>query len=261
LEESQEALRKNGLGVCAISYDSPDVLKQAAKEKHITIPLLSDQGSHLIRAFHMLDTSVALDNPAYGVPLHGSYVVNTAGIVESKLFENNVGHSSGIVLTRLFGSPLNTHEKLVKLNYATLRYYASTNAVTAGDPLNLTIEVSLNDNVHVYAPGAWEHPPLTWDMDVQAAVSSQPVEYSPPLMATLPSVQGKIPIYQGTFRVSRKMTILPDARKVASLVNADGDLTIKGTLRYQACDDKICYLPQAVTLEWKVKINPLSILQ
>lgn len=226
----------------------------------MTIPLLSDQGSHIIRAFHTLDTSVALDNPAYGVPLHGSYVVNADGIVESKLFENNVGHSSGIVLTRLFGSPLNTHEKLVKLNYLTLQYYASANAVTAGDPLHLTIEVSLNDNVHVYAPGGGEHLPLTWDMDVQEAVSSHPVEYPPPQMATLPSVPEKLPIYRGTFKVSRKMTIPADIGKLTSMVNTDGDLTIKGNLRYQACDDKTCYLPQTVPLAWKVKINPTSIL-
>ncbi|NOT57872.1 MAG: redoxin domain-containing protein [Deltaproteobacteria bacterium] len=262
MEESKEALRKNGLGVCAISYDSPEVLRKIAQEKNLTIPLLSDQGSRIIRAFHTMDTSVAPDNPAYGVPLHGSYVVNADGIVEMKLFEKNAGHSSGIVLTRLFGSPLNTHEKLVKLNYMTLRYYASANAITADDPLHLTIEVSLNDNVHMYAPqGGGEVSSLTWDMDMQEGVSSQPVEYPPPHGTTLPWVQEEIPIYQGTFRITRKVTIPLDIRKFANLLNTDGDLAITGTLRYQACDDQTCYLPQTVPLAWKVKINSLPILQ
>ena len=29
-----------------------------------------------------------------------------------------------------------------------------------------------------------------------------------------------------------------------------GPLTIKGKLRYQACDDRVCYLPKDLALEW-----------
>ena len=32
-----------------------------------------------------------------------------------------------------------------------------------------------------------------------------------------------------------------------------GPLTVKGTLRYQACDDKVCYRPTNVPLEWTVR--------
>jgi hypothetical protein len=40
----------------------------------------------------------------------------------------------------------------------------------------------------------------------------------------------------------------------------DGDETVKihGTLKYQACDDKICYLPQTVPLEWTLKLEALD---
>lgn len=163
LEELRETFQRSGLGVCAISYDSPDVLRDFSRNKQITIPLLSDKGSEIIRAFKLLDTSVSPDNPTYGVPFHGAYLVNEMGIVEAKFFEPNVGHTTGIVLTRLFGSPLNTHEKLVKYAHWSLRYYADTDSVAAGDSLNLTVEVSLNDKVHVYAPGAENHFSLAED--------------------------------------------------------------------------------------------------
>ena len=33
----------------------------------------------------------------------------------------------------------------------------------------------------------------------------------------------------------------------------NGPLTIKGTLRYQACDDKVCFRPTNVPVEWTVR--------
>jgi len=30
---------------------------------------------------------------------------------------------------------------------------------------------------------------------------------------------------------------------------------ISGTLSYQACDDRVCYLPQSVPLEWVVPVR------
>ena len=34
---------------------------------------------------------------------------------------------------------------------------------------------------------------------------------------------------------------------------SDQHLTIKGTLRYQACDDKVCFRPTSVPVEWSLK--------
>jgi hypothetical protein len=34
-----------------------------------------------------------------------------------------------------------------------------------------------------------------------------------------------------------------------------GSLKITGTLSYQACDDRVCYLPESVPLEWVVPVR------
>jgi hypothetical protein len=31
---------------------------------------------------------------------------------------------------------------------------------------------------------------------------------------------------------------------------------IKGTLRYQACDDTICYMPKNVPVSWSIRLKP-----
>jgi hypothetical protein len=35
-------------------------------------------------------------------------------------------------------------------------------------------------------------------------------------------------------------------------------LTIAGTFAYQACDDKVCFLPQTVPLSWTIGVKPLD---
>jgi peroxiredoxin len=252
LEELQEAFQRNGIGVCAISYDSSEILQDFAKKKKLNFPLLSDTGSKIIRDFNILDTSVLPGSAAYGVPYHGSYVVNEVGVVVSKFFEPTFEHSSGIVLTRLFGSPLNTHEKFVKHDHLDLRYYASSNRVAAGDQLTLTIEVLLHDKVHVYAPGAKDYFSIVWELESTAAFSGAPVDYPSPQIIALPSIQEKVPIYQGSFRITRSITLHAEPREIHRIIDSQGNLVIKGILRFQACDNTMCYVPRKVSLEWKI---------
>jgi hypothetical protein len=35
-------------------------------------------------------------------------------------------------------------------------------------------------------------------------------------------------------------------------------LTLKGTLTYQACDERICFSPQSVPLTWTVAVRQLD---
>ena len=50
---------------------------------------------------------------------------------------------------------------------------------------------------------------------------------------------------------SQTLAATPELRKRAS---EGGSLAIKGTLRYQACDEAICYLPVTLPLAWTVKL-------
>ena len=50
-------------------------------------------------------------------------------------------------------------------------------------------------------------------------------------------------VYSKPFRITLPITLVQ---------NAALPLTIKGTVKYQACDDAICYLPQTIAVSWKV---------
>ena len=81
-----DRIRKQGLGLAAISYDSVEVLKNFADRKHITFPLLSDPESRIIRAFGILNETVKPGTPQFGIPNPGTYVVNAKGTVVAKYF-------------------------------------------------------------------------------------------------------------------------------------------------------------------------------
>ena len=37
-----------------------------------------------------------------------------------------------------------------------------------------------------------------------------------------------------------------------------GPATIAGVFRYQACDDRMCYVPRSVPLKWTFQVTPLD---
>ena len=68
LQQYLQEFQKQGLGVCAILYDSEAILADFAKRKKITFSLLSDPQSKMIRAFGVLNTAVPAGHLWYGVP-------------------------------------------------------------------------------------------------------------------------------------------------------------------------------------------------
>ena len=127
LQGRVEELRKNGIGLAAISYDSPAVLADFTKRHGITYPLLSDAGSATIRRFGILNTvveealgpngkdpAVRADLQMYvtgnepaerhrGIPFPGTFMVDRQGRVTSRFFEDYYWERRTVsnVLTRL----------------------------------------------------------------------------------------------------------------------------------------------------------------
>src|SRR5689334_19205414 len=89
LQESRETLRKAGLGLAAISFDTVEVLANFAKRKGIEFPLLSDPDSKIIQSFGILNEEVPKDNPFYGIPHPVTYIVDPAGVVVSRKFDED----------------------------------------------------------------------------------------------------------------------------------------------------------------------------
>jgi peroxiredoxin Q/BCP len=253
LEASRAALIRNGYGLVAISFDQPEALKAFAAERSLGFPLLSDPGSQIIRSFGLLDATVAADNPAYGVPVHGSLLVDENGIVRARFFETSQIHAAGVVLTRLFTSAYNTHEKLVQHDHVRLRYSASTLAATAGEHFELALEVLPREAVALYAEDAGgTRTALTWEMEDSPLFEARAVAY-PEAVAT--SVAGKTArMYRAPLELVRSVALTKDPQLLATALDPAGDLVLNGRLRFQACRGDECYSVRTLPLRWKVQL-------
>jgi hypothetical protein len=76
-------------------------------------------------------------------------------------------------------------------------------------------------------------------------------------MLRLEAIDETVPVYRGRIRIEREITFGQEAA-LKPLVDASGELVVKGSFRYQACDDRKCYLPQDVRLEWHFKYEGLD---
>ena len=130
-----------------------------------------------------------------------------------------------------------------------LKTSASVGAVAAGGKVTLQIDVTPKPKMHVYAPGQDGYIAITVKLDPQPAFSTTgKAKYPDPEKIVIPALNESQLVYDKPFRITQDITL---AQKSGS-----APLVIKGTIRYQACTDKICYLPTSVPVTWTV--NPAA---
>src|SRR5262249_35025480 len=72
-----------------------------------------------------------------------------------------------------------------------------------------------------------------------------------------PEINEVVPVYENTFRITQDV-VMASANVLQPILNSDKTIKIRGGMRYQACDDKVCYPPQVVRLERTLKVEPLD---
>src|SRR5262249_49392952 len=94
--------------------------------------------------------------------------------------------------------------------------------------------------------------PVEWKMNDSPGWTSHEVSYPKSKVLYLKAIKERVPVFENRVRLTRDITIGQD-RDLKPLLNAGGDLTVEGTLRYQACEEKICYPPETVPVRWTLK--------
>ena len=127
-----------------------------------------------------------------------------------------------------------------------------------GSRITLTAEVRLPPDVHVYAPGTKGYKPINLVIDPTPEVQLKPAVYPRSKILYLPAIKERVPVFEGTFRISQDLQV-STAADFSNSLGADGKtVTIAGKLEYQACDSKICFLPTSVPVQWQLQIVPLD---
>jgi hypothetical protein len=127
-----------------------------------------------------------------------------------------------------------------------------------GNLVTLTAEVSLPPDVHVYAPGTKGYKTVKLTIDSLAEFETRQVRYPPAKILYLPAIKEKVPVFAGSFRIRQELKVNSMAEFSGALGPDGKTVTVKGKLDYQACDSKICFLPESMPVEWHFQIVPLD---
>ncbi len=160
LQASLANLTQQKLGLAAISYDSPAILKSFAERTNITFPLLSDPDSRIIRAWGILNETVPAASPFYGIPYPGVFILDPSGVVVAKYFEDDYRerYTASEILMRQFGVAAGSAQMQSETKHLRLSTSVSLATVKWGQRIALVVDVDLKPKMHVYAPG-FQSPP------------------------------------------------------------------------------------------------------
>jgi len=259
LEKHTDRITQAGLGLAAISYDSPEVLKAFSERQGITFTLLSDPQSRIITEYGILNQSVEKSSMVWGVPYPGIYVLDANGKVVAKYFEDDYKQrdTAAQILIKSFGLDTPGPHENVPAKHLQISTSSSDVDVATGQHVILELTVDLPEKTHVYAPGVEHYIPIDWKIADGAGYHAGPVEYPASAVMHLEVIHESVPVFQGRFRLLRSVTI-GDPAELKPILEKGGALVIEGSLRYQACDDVECYLPETVPVKWTLHALPLD---
>jgi peroxiredoxin len=86
LQETKAAFDAAGIGMVAITYDDPALLRVFVDQHRISIPVLSDVNALTFKTLGILNEDYRPGDSNYGIPHPGMIVVDPNGIVVGKLF-------------------------------------------------------------------------------------------------------------------------------------------------------------------------------
>lgn len=257
LQDNYPGLAARGIGLAAISYDPPETLKQFASAHGITFPLLSDAGSATITRYGLLNAGAT--GVHAGIPHPGTLMLDSGAVVVSRSFEARfTERATAASLAARRARPATDGGTAHETDHLTLRTSTSDRVVVPGTRLALIVDVAPKPAMHVYAPEQKDYIPVSLTLDPGEAFTAHAPVFPPAETFFFKPLKETQLVYTAPFRIVQDITVAltPAVRKRANTAHAA--LTITGTLRYQACDDAICYLPKNVPVEWTVGLRPFG---
>ena len=255
LQQNIEAFTKAGIRVFAISYDPVEVLARFATEFGITFPLLSDAGSAVIRRLGILNTLIRPDEQEhYGIPYPGVYAVGEDGVITEKSFYRyyRVRPSAQSVLKDLFDVDFDSggdpHVEAAGEG-------AKISVVLAADGLvfmqrdPLYVRIALEPGLHIYrAPVPEGFIATSVTVTGPEGLTVEPALFPAARPFRVAGIPHEFQAMDGTVEIEVPI----------SWTRNEGDsVPLDIVVRYQACDERQCFLPRTVEMHLDAPVGRL----
>jgi hypothetical protein len=249
-----EAFRNAGVRLYAVSYDEPDALADYAKAHGTTFTMLSDPDSEVIKAFGILNTLIPPDDhPWYGLPFPGSYVIDADGIIVAKFFEHNFAIRPGPeqMLAAALGTEFEAPAPERPVDQVTVEVTVDGDRLPMGLTRQIVATFRVPQGQHLYSEPVPEGlVAAAIELDDLDGVLSYEMLAPPTSPLTLSGSGETLAVYQGD--VVLRLPVAQNARNMHK-DDAGRFVTISGRVRWQACDDAECFLPESVPFSFRVE--------
>jgi DsbC/DsbD-like thiol-disulfide interchange protein len=141
----------------------------------------------------------------------------------------------------------------IETKHLTVAVGSPATPVPAGARVSLTLDVTPRRTMHVYAPGEKEFIPISLTIAADPAIRTSAIQFPKPerMMNALDEPQL---VYSKPFRIVQDVTVAL-APAAHDRPRPPATIAVRGTLRYQACDDTICYVPVNVPVVWTIAVQ------
>jgi len=282
LQSQYDRLRRDGLGLVGISYDSQEILATFSQQHGITFPLLSDVGSATIKRYGILNTvaeeglgangkdpNVVAQVKLYvsanganerqrGIPFPGTFIVDRVGRVKARFFEDSytVRNTVSNIRVRLNEVDSAVAATRVASQHLDVVTYPSDAAVAPGNRFSVVARITPHTGVHVYAPGAGNYKIIELKVLPGQYTRALAPAYPPSEVYFFKPLNERVPTYQKPFTITQEV-VLDGQASTRTALSGQSSLGISGVLTYQACDDRLCYDPVSLPLTWTVGLKPI----
>lgn len=262
-------LRAAGVGVAAITPDSPDVLRRFASSYAIDYPLLGDIGGRVIDTFGLLNPNIVPnERQAPGIPFPGHFLLDVDGRVMAKSFTGDLRHrpSGTALVAEHFGHYEGPHA-VVETEEIRAVIRMSTNRLFGGQEAAVRVDLDIAVGWHVYAPGV-EPPYRRLEVDLEGdLLASQTFQWPAPDEVRFDALDATLPVYDGRVRATGRLRLrwspppsifggLDEAVRRRAI--APGTYALNGVLRYQACRDDLCLEPRELRFTLPIEVEPTA---
>ncbi len=244
--------------VFAVSYDSVETISTFCERYGIEYDFLSDEGSRVIRELGILNTLVRPDEPVFGIPYPGTYVLDAAGVVTAKFFnrEYQVRESVPFLLRAALGDTPDfvdgprAESDAGAETPVRVSAWLHTPDLKFRQRTELVVELAIAPGLHVYGRPVPDGYYAT-DVTVRAPDSllvSDPA-YPPTHPFRVEGLDEDFNVLDGKVLIRIELN---------SQLRGGDPVPVDIEVRYQACTNTECFIPSTIHLHLELPVGRLT---
>lgn len=241
LQDHVEAFAAAGVRVIAVSPEPVEVIERFTERHGVTFPILSDAGSAVINEYGILNTEVPEDHRLYGMPFPGAYLTDTDGRIAQKHFNTNyrVRESAETVIRGDLGEWYDIEGYPSATRGGAVSASLGSRELKPFSRVDLLVRIDLPDGQHAYGE------PVPEGLVATSVTVTGPEELradKPVMPSTRPlfveGVGEELQVFEGDIHIR-----VPLSYRNAEAPDGGDTVPIGVEVRYQACDELVCFLP------------------